>query len=65
MISYHNQYGVYPKSVDELNIDKQRVKQYGIYYSYQDNQPYLFYKATWIMFDIYDFKTKQWSYFPL
>ncbi len=67
VIAYHNKHGVYPKSADELNFDKQTVRKYSIHYLYKDNeQPFLVYHATWIVFDSYhfDFKTKEWEYFP-
>ncbi len=66
VIAYHNQHGVYPKSADELNFDKQKVKEYRVIYSYEDGKaPVLFYFATWMPFSSYhfDFKAKEWEYF--
>ncbi len=68
IVSYHIEYGVYPKSADELDIDKQLIEKYGINYNYQGNQPYLCYRSTWTNSKTehfnFDFESETWGYLP-
>ncbi len=64
VISYHQKNGAYPESYEALGYNKQAMREYGLYYSYKDNKPFLYYRATWIVYDTYmfDFKNNKWGY---
>ncbi len=66
IVQFYKVNGSYPESADILGFDKQEMKNYGVYYSYTDNSPFLFYPATWIVFDsyVYDFNLNKWVYDP-
>lgn len=66
IVTYHKNNGIYPETAESLGIDKQSMREFGLYYSYKDKSPFLFYRATWIIYDTYmfDFKNNKWGFQP-
>ena len=64
VIMFYQKNGAYPESYETLGFDEQTMKKYGLYYSYKDQKPFLFYPATWMVYDVYmfDFKNQKWVY---
>jgi hypothetical protein len=64
VVTYYLKNGLYPDSTEALGFDKQAMREHGLYYSYKDKTPFLFYRATWIIYDTYmfNFKNNKWGY---
>ena len=65
IIQYKQKHGDYPANIAEVGYKKEDFKPYWLHYSYEaDEDPFLIYAATWIVFDayIYNFETNTWKY---
>lgn len=64
IVAYHKLNGEYPNSVNVLNFDQRKIEKYRLHYFFKNNQPYLFYPATWIIYDTYmfNFKNNEWVF---
>ncbi|RJG36917.1 hypothetical protein [Motilimonas pumila] len=64
VVTYYQQNGFYPDSAEALDFDKQALTHHGLYYSHKNGAPLLWYRATWIVYDIYmfNFNDNSWCY---
>lgn len=66
VLEYKDRHKKYPENLETLGIPYKGSKNpYRIYYDPgNDNEPFMFYRATWIVFDTYhyDFESGKWIY---
>jgi hypothetical protein len=57
-------HGTYPANSIEIGLKNEALRKQRIFYENKSNDPVLFYPATQVPFDIYDynFKRSQWEY---
>ncbi|HEY9037280.1 MAG TPA: hypothetical protein VIM96_11280 [Pseudomonadales bacterium] len=61
--SYKDKNGSYPKDIETIGYTSKDLKPYWLAYFHNDNDPHLFYAATWIVYDAYtyDFTKGIWA----
>lgn len=64
--AYYLKNGKYPESINDVGISNYEYQGKRFFLSIRNGEPFLWYPATWIPFDTYeyDFKTKQWEFAP-
>lgn len=62
--AFKSVHGTYPATIIEMGLKNEALRKQRIFYDNKSNEPVLFYPATQVPFDIYDynFKRSQWEY---